>query len=82
MFFVYALYSKEYDKIYIGFTSNPEARVDHHNNPNNQGWTARYQPWMLIHLEPFLTKSEAMAREKQLKSARGRQFVKSIVNSL
>jgi putative endonuclease len=82
MFYVYVLYSKEYDKIYIGFTSNLEARLAHHNHPKNEGWTARYQPWELIRHEPFLTKNEALTREKQLKSARGRQFIKSIIPSV
>jgi putative endonuclease len=79
MFYVYVLYSKEYDKIYIGFTSNLEARLAHHNHPQNKGWTAKYKPWELLYHEVFDGKSEAMVREKQLKSARGRQFIKSLL---
>jgi putative endonuclease len=79
MFFVYVLYSDEYNKIYIGYTSDIEARLAHHNHPGNRGWTSRYQPWRIIHTEAYVTKKDAMIRERQLKSARGRQFVKSIV---
>ncbi|MDX9773890.1 MAG: GIY-YIG nuclease family protein [Bacteroidales bacterium] len=81
MFYVYVLYSKEYDKFYIGFTSNLEARVAHHNHPKNKGWTARYQPWAQAYHESFETKGEAMIREKQLKSAQGRKFIRSILSS-
>jgi putative endonuclease len=79
MFYVYVLYSAEYDKIYIGFTSNLEARLAHHNHPQNKGWTAKYQPWELLYHEDYEAKPEAMTREKQLKSARGRLFIKSLM---
>ena len=79
MFYVYVLYSKEYDKIYIGFTSNLDARLANHNHPLNKGWTARYYPWEILYQETYATKHEAMTREKQLKSAQGRQFISSIL---
>jgi len=76
MYFVYVLYSREYNKIYIGFTSNLEARLNHHNHPLNKGWTAKFRPWEILYHETYDTKREAMVREKQLKTARGRQFIK------
>ena len=79
MFYVYVLYSIEYDKIYIGFTANTEARLNHHNHPKNHGWTSKYKPWKMIYREEYSTKKEAMTREKQLKTAQGRQFIKSMI---
>ena len=79
MFYVYVLYSSEYDKIYIGYTSDLQARLTSHNHPQNHGWTARYQPWELIYHEAHAIKKAAMIREQQLKSAKGRQFVKSLI---
>jgi putative endonuclease len=67
----------EYDKIYIGFTSDLKARLAHHNHPQNHGWTARYKPWKIVHHEDFTSKKEAMARERQLKAAAGRRFIKN-----
>jgi putative endonuclease len=75
MYFTYVLYSIEYDKIYIGFTSDLEARLNHHNHPLNKGWTAKYKPWAILYHEDFNTKTEAMVRERELKSAKGRQFI-------
>ncbi len=43
-----------------------------HNSENNKGYTKNFQPWMVAHLEFFASKKEAMAREKELKSSRGR----------
>jgi len=80
MFYTYALYSKSYNKIYIGMTSNMEKRLFAHNNLP-KGWTAKFRPWIVIHSETFETKSEALKREKQLKTSKGREFIWDIVYS-
>ncbi len=77
MFIVYALYSSNYDKIYIGYTSNLVERYKSHNELSKKGWTIKYRPWIIIHQESFENKLEAILREKQLKSASGRNFIRS-----
>ena len=62
MFTVYVLYSKSYDKIYIGFTSNLEQRLLSHNELGKKGWTIKFRPWQLIHIEVFQFKQDAMKR--------------------
>ncbi|HOM63394.1 MAG TPA: GIY-YIG nuclease family protein, partial [Dysgonamonadaceae bacterium] len=79
MYTVYVLKSIHFDKIYIGFTSDLNARLIAHNHPANKGWTHKFQPWEIKYTETFANKSEAMKREKQLKSARGREFIKKII---
>jgi putative endonuclease len=76
MYTVYVLYSKEYNKIYIGFTSDINQRLFAHNHPNNKGWTKRFQPWKIVYTEEFGEKQAAMKREKELKSSRGRAFIR------
>ena len=76
MFTVYVLHSQKFDKIYIGFTTDIEKRLFAHNHPSNKGWTKSFQPWEIIYSEEFETKEEAMDREKQLKSYRGREFIR------
>lgn len=75
MFIVYVLYSQQFNKIYIGFTSDVNARIESHNSEKNTGYTKRYQPWAVFYTEQFETKKEAMQREKELKSSRGRNFI-------
>ncbi|MDQ7066309.1 MAG: GIY-YIG nuclease family protein [candidate division KSB1 bacterium] len=75
MYTVYVLYSRRYNKIYIGYTSNLEQRLLSHNELSNKGWTARYRPWHLIYTEEYEEKGKAMQRERALKSARGREFI-------
>ena len=77
MFTVYALYSEKYNKIYIGYTSNLKERLLSHNELSTKGWTVKYRPWKLIYQEEFELKSDAMKREKELKSYRGREFIRS-----
>jgi len=79
MFTVYILYSAKYQKIYIGFTSNLEQRLISHNELGVKGWTIKFRPWTLVHTEKYESKSEAMKREKYLKTATGRLFVHEIV---
>jgi putative endonuclease len=79
MFYTYALFSKTHNKIYVGYSSDLNSRLSAHNHPQNKGWTAKFQPWELIYYEEFSTKEEALAREKQLKTARGRLFIRSII---
>ena len=81
MFTVYALYSSTFNKIYIGYTSNLEERLLSHNELATKGYTVRFRPWVLIYTEDYKTKKDAMSREKQLKSAKGRDFIWDIINN-
>ena len=73
----YVLYSKKYATIYIGYTTNLINRYLSHNKLGTKGYTFRYRPWEVIHVEFFTAKGEAMKREKQLKSSRGRNWIHS-----
>ena len=76
MFTVYVLYSEKHNKIYIGFTSNLEERFKSHNELAKKGWAVRFRPWIIVHTEFFENKSDAMKREKELKSSSGREWVR------
>jgi putative endonuclease len=76
MFKVYVLFSQKFNKIYIGFTSNIEQRMLSHNELGVKGYTLKYRPWELVYEESFHTKAEAMKREKELKSSRGRNWIR------
>ena len=76
MFTTYVLYSRKYDKIYVGQTSDLERRIEQHNSGKHR-YTKRYIPWQVIYTEQFQTRSEAMIREKELKSHQGRNFIRN-----
>ncbi len=75
MYYVYVLYSAEYDKIYIGQTNDIGIRIERHNSGKVKS-TKAYIPWELVHYEKFATRSEAMKREKELKSHKGRDYIR------
>jgi len=79
MFTVYVLYSPTFNQIYIGYTSDITNRFLSHNQLATKGHTIKYRPWIIGYTEEFVTKSEAMTREKQLKSSNGRQFIRDII---
>ncbi len=81
MFTVYVLYSIPFNKIYIGYTSDLKQRLLSHNVLATKGYSIRYRPWVLAYNEEYKAKSEALKREKQLKSARGRDFIWQIIHS-
>ncbi len=46
-----------------------------HNQLATKGWTIKFRPWKVVHTEEFDNKADAMKREKQLKSAKGREYI-------
>ena len=81
MFTVYVLYSETYNKIYIGYSANMEERLKSHNELATKGWTIKFRPWKIIHQELFREKADALKREKQLKSAKGRQWIWNLIQN-
>ncbi|MEY2829728.1 MAG: hypothetical protein RIQ33_1586 [Bacteroidota bacterium] len=70
-FVVYILYSKKFNKTYVGFTSNLIGRMKSHNELGND-WTKSFRPWKVVYMEIFDKKIDAMSREKYFKTGRGR----------
>ncbi|MFM8914531.1 MAG: GIY-YIG nuclease family protein [Flammeovirgaceae bacterium] len=75
MFAVYILYSDSFGKIYIGQTSSLIARFYSHNFLATKGWTIKFRPWTVVHVEFFELKKEALKREAALKQAKGREWL-------
>jgi len=70
MYFVYVLYSLKDHKLYKGSTSNIQKRILRHNSGGNKS-TAHRKPFVLVHIEQFEDKSEALKRELYLKTLEG-----------
>ena len=50
-----------------------------HNIFDRKGYTYRFRPWVVIHVEFFDNKSDAMKREKWYKSGIGRNHIKRVI---
>jgi putative endonuclease len=71
------LFSIKSNKTYTGFTSNLIERFKSHNYLDNKGFTSKFRPWKVIYVEFFYSKTQAMKREKYLKTGVGREFIKN-----
>jgi len=82
MFYVYVLRNVEKKKQYIGQTNDLEKRLKRHNQllptKSTSYITRNSGVWKTIYVEEYKTRIEALRRGKQLKSARGREFIKSL----
>jgi putative endonuclease len=71
MFYVYVLRSQRTGRRYVGSCENREERLRRHNAGDSK--TTRHGvPWILIHSETCVTRSEALRRERYYKTGRGR----------
>ncbi|MFZ4592361.1 MAG: GIY-YIG nuclease family protein, partial [Ignavibacteria bacterium] len=79
MYYTYVLKSKKDNKLYIGQTSNLLRRIIDHNLGLVKS-TKHRKPLYKVYHETFNTRSEAMKREKFLKTGIGREFLNSVIN--
>jgi putative endonuclease len=80
---VYILYSFSGKITYVGYSAFSIERFYWHNQKSKKGFTTRYRPWYMIHIEFFTSKKEALTREKFLKMGIGRKWIKeNILNNV
>ena len=75
MYCVYVLQSKRDGRLYTGFTKDLESRLKKHAG-GNVYTTKRMGNVELIYYEMFKAKSDAMRREKYLKTTKGKRTLK------
>lgn len=78
---VYVLQSLKDKGFYIGTTTNPQRRLKYHNLGTNKSTKARI-PFKLVYYEKFNDNKVALKREKQIKSYKGGNAFKKLINRL
>jgi len=81
MYFTYIIYSKNFNRYYVGLSSDVSQRLKSHNAGKVKS-TKAFTSWKLVYVEKFDTRIEARKREKYLKSAAGRRWRKNNLNLL
>ena len=76
---VYLLYSKTSRNSYVGYSSHLIERIKSHNIYGTD-WTRNFRPWIVVYVEFFQSKAEAMRREKYFKSGRGLYIKNQIIS--
>jgi putative endonuclease len=75
---IYIIESLTHGSRYIGSTKNVSKRLSEHNAGKCR-YTSGRMPWKLINKEKFSSRSEAMKREKFLKSGQGRNYLDNLL---
>ena len=80
LFTVYVLRSRRNRWHYTGFTSRAiEERLAENNRGYPKGWSSRDRPFEVIYKEMHDSEQKARARERFLKSGRGRDWLRGRV---
>ncbi|MDI6731907.1 MAG: GIY-YIG nuclease family protein [Candidatus Margulisbacteria bacterium] len=74
-FYVYILRSSKNSKIYTGFTTDINRRLNEHNK-NMSGYTKNRGPWSIVWVGIFENRLLAESFEKYLKSGSGIAFAR------
>jgi len=75
VYFVYAILCDN-DDIYIGHTKDLRKRWMEHVSGTASDHTKKHKPMKVIHFEEYGSRSEAVKREKELKTGFGRKWLK------
>lgn len=77
-FHTYVLQNSQ-SRLYVGSTGNLVERLERHAAGDSR-WTSIRGPWKLVYSEEHASRSEAMRREKYLKSGSGREWLREMLN--
>ena len=76
MFYIYILESLLDNNFYVGYTNDLENRFKKHNNGQVES-TKKRRPLELVYYEACLCQDDAIHREKYLKTAWGKKYIKN-----
>jgi putative endonuclease len=81
MHYVYIIRSVKDGKYYIGETSDIITRLNYHNSGKQRSTKSRI-PFELVLSEEYMTREEALRREKQIKSWKGGEAFKRLIRGV
>ncbi len=76
MYYAYVIKSLSHEYFYKGHCENLDLRLKQHNAGMTKS-NIPYLPFELFYYEGFVTREEAIIREKYFKTAAGRRFLKN-----
>ncbi len=80
MYYVYILYSESLSKLYKGSTSDLKNRLAQHNKGQVSS-TKSGVPWNLVYYAAFLNKTDALREELFLKTGKGKERIKYLLEN-
>lgn len=80
-YYIYIMTNKNHTVLYIGVTNNLKRRVYEHKEKLINGFTTKYNINKLVYYEVYEDISNAISREKQIKSG-SRQKKINLINNI
>jgi putative endonuclease len=78
-FFIYIIYSREFDKYYVGYTGDLKKRLNEHNN-GVSAFTSKVSDWELKYFETLPDRFSARCREREIKSKKSRKYIEWLIS--
>ena len=73
--YIYVLLSQKDHKFYVGYTKDIQNRLQEHNAGKVRS-TKERRPFILVYWEGCINQKDAIKREKYLKTAWGKRYIK------
>ncbi|MBL7895164.1 MAG: GIY-YIG nuclease family protein [Bacteroidia bacterium] len=80
MFYVYILYSEKVNRYYVGYSENPEKRLEERHNKGAVKATKGGIPYVIKSKKLFSSEIEAIQEESRIKRMKSRKYIESLIN--
>ena len=81
MYYTYIIQSQKSDKFYIGSCHDIDKRIERHNAGATPS-TKSGRPWKLVYSEKYQTNSQALKREREIKSKKSRKYIDYLIENI
>lgn len=80
-YYIYIIYTKQYDKYYVGYSSDPWRRLEEHNTKPFNTYTSKYRPWEIKAVFACGEEErEAMRLERLIKKQKSRKLIEQLAD--
>ena len=80
MYYTYIIQSQTNSKYYTGSCQDIDIRIERHNAGATPS-TKSGRPWKLVYSESYETNSDALKREREIKSKKSRKYIEFLISS-
>ena len=80
MYCTYIIQSQKNGKYYTGSCHDIEKRIERHNAGATPS-TKSGRPWNLVYSESFENNSDALKREREIKSKKSRKYIEFLITN-
>ena len=76
--FVYIIESADGKWYYVGYSADVARRLEYHNRGASRSTRGR-GPWMVVYVEGYVKKGDALKREREIKRMKSRKYIRGLI---